>query len=146
MFKKSLATALITAVLATGISHTAYAGGGGEGGFREKSRTVSKSVRKNRYRPARGVKVSRREANRMQFTRNRPSASYRRADGTVVEYTNNVRGERVRIERRGNTRRVERFPNRRTSWAHNHTTGTTAIGVGPGVRLVIGFGGIGLSF
>lgn len=130
MFTKALATALITAVLATGASHSAYAGGGGEGGFKNQER---------------GPRLSQREVNRTQLTRNRPSISYRTRDGRTVEYTKNTRGERIRIERgRGGTR-IERLRNRSRSWAHNHTTGVTSVGLRPGLRLVIGPFGIGIS-
>lgn len=66
-------------------------------------------------------------------------------DGSSVT----VRGTKAgrEITRRNRDRaEVRRVPKKGRSWAHNHTTGVTSVGVRPGVRIVISPFGIGLSF
>jgi len=59
--------------------------------------------------------------------------------------TRNKRGRVVKVRK---FRKNFNNGGRRTSrpWAENHTTGVTSIGIEPGLRVVIGGGGISLSF
>jgi hypothetical protein len=67
-------------------------------------------------------------------------------DGSSVTVTRTRKGRKIVKNDRNGNREVRRVPRKGGSWAHNHTTGTTSIGVQPGVRIVIDPLGIGLSF
>lgn len=152
MFTKTIASAIIASVLGAGVPATAHAfGGGGGEGPSFMSTTFPDGSRASVRGDANGRTVIKRKKDRVSIRRinrrdeNVPSIIMHNPDGTTTE----VRGTRNgrRITTRGNGKvEARELPKRGTSWAHNHTTGVTSVGVAPGVHIVIGPLGIGLGF
>ncbi len=76
-----------------------------------------------------------------------PFITMHNPDGSSVTVRGHRDGSRtVKTRRPGKKVKVRRVPRRGTSWAHNHTTGVTSIGVAPGVHVIVGPFGVSFGF
>ena len=132
MFKRIVKSAIVVAIISIGSLTAANADGGGDGGdaYATMFNKDRSSVTSRRTRHGRTVTKRNRNGKVVSVRKYRKKAKARRGPGV----------NRPPRRPRANPRRRGR------SWAHNHTTGVTSVGVRPGLRVVIGGGSIRLSF
>jgi Ni/Co efflux regulator RcnB len=131
MFKHIVKTAIVAAFIAIGSLASAQAGDDGSSDtFATMFNKDGSSVTSRRTRRGRTVTRRNKHGKVVKVRKYRKNSRVRRGPGI----NRPPRGPRGNPRPRGR------------SWAHNHTTGVTSVGVRPGLRVVIGGGGISLSF
>ncbi|MEM7301286.1 MAG: hypothetical protein AAF468_09400 [Pseudomonadota bacterium] len=146
MFRTLISVAIISTALAGGVAAPAHAGEG-EGGDYAETRYRGEHIRSKKVRSG-GRMVTKRKGRKISIRHKRKQRAFirmRNPDGSVTEVRSRRDGSRRISRRTRNGVRVRNVNRRTRSWAHNHSTGVTSVGVRPGLRVVISPFGISIS-